>query len=161
MLFTSLMAVSKSFNQEREGRLLYLYTLTSAESVILSKIIFNSILLIVLGLLAFGTYSVFMGNPVASKLWYTACIILGAIGFASTLSLVAGIASKAENSAMLMAILSFPIIIPLLLLILKISKAAMDGLDFTNSFDEILILASIDAIVVILSVILYPYLWRS
>jgi heme exporter protein B len=75
--------------------------------------------------------------------------------------LVAGIASKSENSAMLMAILSFPIVIPLILLILKITKSAMDGLDRSTSFDEIMLLGAIDAMVIVLSVILYPYLWRS
>jgi heme exporter protein B len=75
--------------------------------------------------------------------------------------MVAGIASKAENSATLMAILSFPIIIPMLIMLLKISKNAMDGLDRANSLDEILTLLAIDTIVLVLSVILFPFLWRS
>jgi heme exporter protein B len=161
ILFTAITAVGKSFVQEREGRLLYLYTMVSAESVIISKIIYNTILLLVLSLLGFGFYSIIMGNPVADIGMYLIAIVLGAIGFSSTLTLVAGIASKSENSAMLMAILSFPIVIPLILLILKITKSAMDGLDRSTSFDEIMLLGAIDAMVIVLSVILYPYLWRS
>jgi heme exporter protein B len=161
ILFTAITAVSKSFVQEREGKLLYLYSLVSAESVIVSKIIYNSLILCVLSLLGFLFYSIVMANPVQDIWMYLFAVIFGSIGFASTLTLVAGIASKSDNSAMLMAILSFPIIIPLLLLILKISKNAMDGLEQSNSYDELLILTSIDEIVILLSVILYPYLWRS
>jgi heme exporter protein B len=161
ILFTAITAISKSFTQDREGRLLYLYTLVSAESVIISKIIYNTLLLLLLSILGFGFYSIVMGNPVEDNWMYLMAICFGVIGFSSTLTLVAGIAAKSENSSMLMAILSFPIVIPLILLILKITKNAMDGLDRSTSYDEILILGSIDAIVIVLSVILFPYLWRS
>lgn len=161
ILFTAITSISKSFAQDREGRLLYLYTLVSAESIIISKIVYNTLVLIVLSSLGFVFYSIIMGNPVVDNLMFYLSIIFGSIGFASTLTLVASIASKSENSAMLMAILSFPIVIPLLLLILKVSKNAMDGLDQSTSYDELMILTAIDAIVIVLSVILFPYLWRT
>lgn len=161
ILFTAITSVSKSFLQERDGKLLYFYTLVKAESIILSKIIYNSLILIVLSLIGFVFYIIVMGNPVTDNLMYVGAIIIGAIGLATTLTLVAGIASKSENSAMLMAILSFPLVIPILLLILKITKNAMDGLDRSQSFDEIANLLAIDTIAFILSIILYPYLWRS
>lgn len=161
ILFTAITSVSKSFLQERDGRLLYFYTLVKAESIILSKIIYNSLILIVLSLIGFLFYIVIMGNPVADNLMYLGAIIMGAIGLATTLTLVAGIAAKSENSAMLMAILSFPLVIPILLLILKITKNAMDGLDRSQSFDEMANLLAINSIAFILSIILFPYLWRS
>ena len=117
--------------------------------------------MLVLALVGFGVYAVVMGNPVEDMGIYLLSLVLGAVGFSSTLTMVAGIASKAENSATLMAILSFPIIIPMLLMLLKISKNALDGLDRGSSLDEILTLLAIDGIVLVLSVILFPYLWRS
>ncbi len=161
IMFTAITAVSKSFLQEREGRFLYIYTLVRAESVIISKIIFNSFILFVLSTLGFLFYMFNMGNPVQDMGMYYLSILFGSIGFASTLTLVAGIASKAVNSSVLMAILSFPIIIPLLLFMIKISKNAMDGLDKSASYDELLTLTAIDSIVIVLSIILFPYLWRS
>jgi heme exporter protein B len=161
ILFTAITSISKSFAQERDGKQLYLYSLVSAESVIISKIIYNSLILSLLSIIGFGFYSIILGNPVQDNWMYLLSIIFGSIGFSSSLTLVAGIASKAENSAMLMAILSFPVVIPLLLLILKITKNALDGLERSNSYRDLLILTAIDAIVIVLSVILYPYLWRS
>lgn len=161
ILFTALSAIAKSFVQEREGRLLYQYTLVNAESIILSKIIYNCIILNILAFTGFGFYCLVMGNPVVDLGSYCITIFLGCLGLASTLTLVASIAAKSGNASTLMAVLSFPLVIPILLLILKISKNALDGLDRSLNFDEILMLLAIDAIVVVLSVILFPFLWKS
>lgn len=161
ILFTAVNAISKSFTQERAGRLLYYYTLASPQGIILSKIIYNSGLMLVLSLTGFGFYAFVMGNPVGDLWMYLVTIFLSSIGFASSLTMVAGIASKAENNGALMAILSFPVIIPMLLMVMKLAKNALDGLDRGSSSEEVMILLALDAIVVSLSLILFPYLWRS
>lgn len=161
LLFTSVNAVAKSFMQERYGRFIYYYTLVSPQGIILSKIVYNSLLMLLLALVGYGFYSLMLSNPVQDHLLFLSSILLGAIGFSTTLTMVSGIASKAGNNSVLMAILSFPVIIPMLLMLMKVSKNAMDGLDRASSSDEILTLLAINAIVVSLSYVLFPYLWRS
>lgn len=161
LLFSAVNSITKSFTQEGAGRQLYYYTLASPQGIIISKIIYNTLLMLVLSLLGFLIYTIMMGNPIQNIPMYLVCLLLGAIGFASTLTMVAGIASKAENTSTLMAILSFPIILPMLMMIIKLSKSAMDGLGWETSYDEIAILLAIDAIVLSISFLLFPYLWRS
>ncbi|CAH0996210.1 hypothetical protein EMA8858_02341 [Emticicia aquatica] len=161
LLFTAVNSITKSFTQERAGRQLYYYTLASPQGVILSKIIYNIVLLLALSLVGFVIYALFMGNPVNNIAMYLTGIVLGAVGFSATLTMVAGIASKAENTSTLMAVLSFPIILPMLLMLIRLSKNAMDGLEWSTSFDEILTLLGIDGIVIALSYLLFPFLWRS
>ena len=161
MLFVSVNAIAKSFVQENSGRQLYIYTLTSPEAIILSKIIYNSILMVVLSIMCFGFYSLFIGYIVQDTLFFLVSLILGSMGFSTVLTMVSAIASKTNNNATLMAILSFPILIPLLMIVIKVSKNAVDGLDRSVSFDYILILILLNLIVVILSYILFPYLWRD
>jgi heme exporter protein B len=60
-----------------------------------------------------------------------------------------------------MAILSFPVIIPILLMAIRISKNALDGLDWSVSADKLLSLFAINALVAATSYLLFPYLWRS
>lgn len=160
LLFTAVNAVGKSFTQEPTQRNIFYFTLVSPEAVIYSKIIYNSLILLFISMIGFVFYSWVMGNPVGNMSLYLITLLLGSIGFASTLSLVAGIAAQGENTATLMAVLSFPIIIPLLLLLLKMSKSAMDGISISENWDEIAILASLDVIVIVLSGILFPYIWR-
>jgi heme exporter protein B len=66
------------------------------------------------------------------------------------------------QQASLMAILGFPIIIPQLLLLVRLSKTA-----FSEIFKDgapiqiILLLLALDISVVILAMILYPFLWKD
>ncbi|MNH47357.1 hypothetical protein D3C79_1105460 [compost metagenome] len=60
-----------------------------------------------------------------------------------------------------MAILSFPVVIPVLMAIIKLSKNAMDGLDRSVSTDEIILLLGINVIITATSLLLFPYLWRE
>ena len=161
MLFAAVNAVGKSFLQEQSGRLIYYYTIASPQGVIVAKMLYNSLLLLLLATICLLVFSGVMGNEVQNGGLFTINLLLGAVGFSVTLTMVSGIAAKASNSSTLMAVLSFPIMIPLLLVVMKVSKNAIDGLDPTVSYDEVVILLAINGIVASLSYILFPYLWRS
>ena len=161
ILFTATNAVAKSFIQESQGRLLYYYSLAKPEAFIISKTIYYSTLMICMAIIGLLFYSLVMGSQVNDLPMFILVMCLGAIGLASALTMVSGIASKAPNSSSLMAILSFPVIIPLLLIIIKTSKSAMDGLDRGVYLDDMLILLAINAIIIAVSYMLFPYLWRS
>ena len=161
ILFTGINAVAKSFLQESQGRLIYYYTLISPQILIVAKMIYNALLMLVIGFLALLVYTVIMGNPVQDMLLFSLSIFLGAIGFSTTLTLVSGIASKVKNSSVMVAILGFPIILPMLLMLIKLSKNAMDGLALSASYDELMTLSALSTIVVAVSYILFPYLWRA
>jgi heme exporter protein B len=160
MLFASVNAIAKSFVQENRGRQLYYYTIASPQAIILSKIVYNVLLMLLLASVAIGFYSIVFRNTLGDPLFYLLAVLLGSISFASVFTMVSGIASKANNGA-LMAILSFPVIIPLLILLIKFSKNAMDGLDRSVSYNEIGVLVAINVMVVAISLILFPYLWRE
>ncbi|HVD97508.1 MAG TPA: heme exporter protein CcmB [Cytophagaceae bacterium] len=161
LLFASVNAVAKSFLQEKRGRMLYYYTIASPQAIILSKIIYNSGLLMLLSSLAYLFYSIVMGNPVQDGALFFLNVLLGAIGFSTTFTMISAIASRADNSSTLMTILGFPVIIPMLLFLMKISKNAIDGLTPSVSYDALLILCALDVMMVALAYILFPYLWKS
>jgi heme exporter protein B len=160
LLFASINGISKSFASETRGRLLYLYTLVSPQAVILSKIIYNSLLLSVLSGLCLFVYTVFIGNIIQDMVLYIVTLLLGSFGFAALLTMVSAIASKTSNNFTLMAILSFPILLPLLMVLIKLSKNAIDGL---NRWDvnSLFILLFLNVIIVVLSYLLFRYLWRD
>jgi heme exporter protein B len=161
ILFTAVNAVTKSFIQLNRGRLIYLYSIADPMALIISKMLYNSLLLVGIGLTGYIMYGAVLGNPVADHLLFMINLILGAIGFSAVLTMNSGIASKAANSTSLMAILSFPVVLPLLLIIIRISKNAMDGLSWSASYNQLIYLVAIDIIVITLSIILFPYIWRS
>ncbi|MFD2201497.1 heme exporter protein CcmB [Shivajiella indica] len=161
ILFSAVNAVAKSFIQEHQGRQLYYYMIASPEAIIISKIVYNALLTLILALIGYLVFSIILGNPVEDQGLFLLNLTLGALGFSACLTMVSGIASKASNNATLMAILSFPVIIPILLMAIRVSKNAIDGLDWTVSADKLITLFSINAIVAVTAFILFPYLWRS
>jgi heme exporter protein B len=160
LLFASINGVAKSFIGETRGRLLYLYTLVSPQAVILSKIIYNSFLLILISGLCLFVYSLFIGNIIQDYPLFLLTLLLGSFGFSSLLTMVSAIASKTSNNFTLMAILSFPIMMPLLMVLLKLSKNAIDGLEHWD-MNYLMVLMFINVIIIALSYLLFRYLWRD
>jgi heme exporter protein B len=161
LLFSAINSIAKSFMSESQGRQLYFYTLFDPREVLLGKIIYNSLFLGSVALVTLLVYSLFIGNPVQSLFQFLLCLILGSFAFASVLTIVSSIASKTNGNLSLMAVLSFPMLIPLLITIIKASKNAMDGIDFSVNFPYLTVLVLVNAIVVMLGYILFPYLWRN
>jgi len=161
MLFASINAVSKSFLQESKGRQLYIYTIASPFALIISKTIYNILLMLLLTIIALGFYILVFGYTPADMLLYLVATILGSLSFSTIFTMVSAISSKAGNGGMLMAILSFPVIIPVLIVLIKLTKNAIDGLDRSVSLDEIGMLLVINVLVGAVSLLLFPYLWRD
>ncbi|MDZ4823616.1 MAG: heme exporter protein CcmB [Flavobacteriales bacterium] len=163
-IFTVFNALAKSFQHEAHGVQLYLYTLASPLSVILSKIIYNSLLVAVLNTIALLLFILFLGNEVladADMFQFTVGLILGSTGLGAMVTFISGIAYKAGNNVGLMAILGFPVIIPLLLTLTRFSEIALEGLPFSVNGLNLLILGVLNASSIILAAILFPYLWRD
>lgn len=161
LVFAAINAVAKSFLLESRGRQLYFYTLSSPQAIILAKTLYNMLLMLLIAAVCLVFYVLVFDNPVADMPMYLLAVFLGCLSFASSLTMVSGIASKAGNNFSLMAILSFPVVIPVLILLIKLSKNAMDGLDRSVNTNEIVLLLAINVIVVALALLLFPYLWRD
>ncbi len=161
ILFASVNAIAKSFIQESKGRLLYYYSIASPQAIILSKTMYNILLMSLLSVLALIVYLLFFPNAIGDPLFYFLSVLLGSISFSTVFTMISAISSKAGNNGTLMAILSFPVIIPVILLLIRISKSAMDGIDRSLSYGNIGVLFAINVIVIATSLLLFPYLWRD
>jgi heme exporter protein B len=161
MLFISINAIAKSFIGEGKGRNLYYHMLVQPQQLLLAKFIYNAILNLVLATLCLSAFTLLLGNPIVSLGLYFGVTILGCIGFAGTFTMLSAIASKAGNSNLLMPVLSLPIIIPLLLIVIKASMRAMDGLDETLIFKDLAILFAFNILILALAYILFPSVWKE
>ena len=161
MLFASVNAIAKSFMQENKSRLLYYYSIVSPQAIILSKTIYNILLMSLLSVLALLVYMLFIPNTLGDPLFYFLTVLLGSISFSTVFTMISAIASKAGNNGTLMSILSFPVVIPVILVLIRLSKNAMDGLAHNASYGNIQILVAINAIVIATSLLLFPFLWRD
>jgi heme exporter protein B len=74
---------------------------------------------------------------------------------------LAAIAARAQQSTALMAVMGFPIIIPQILLLMKISAVAFSSVVQAGLWQMITLLIGLDIMVVVLAVILFPFLWKD
>jgi heme exporter protein B len=160
-LFASVNAVVKSFIQESGARQLYYYQLANPTAILMSKIIYNICLLLLINILTYGLFSFVTENPVKLPEQFWLALLLGSTGFGITFTFVSAISAKANNSATLMAILSFPIVLPTLLSLVKFTANALGLITDTATYKDVIILLSIDAILLSLAFILFPYIWRD
>jgi heme exporter protein B len=161
ILFTVINTVAKSFIGEKKGRDIYYYSIASPEAIILSKVIYNFLLTMILSFTGFILFVLFLKNPIADLGLFCIVLTLGAMGFSASLTVLSGIAAKANNSHILMAVLSFPIVISVLLITVKVTKNCIDGLDRSVSTNDLLTLLAINCLVTAASYLLFPYIWRS
>lgn len=161
LIFSSINSASKSFLSENPGRQLYLYSLASPGAILWGKTIYNVLLIWVVSFFTLFIYSAFLGNLVQNWPLFLLNLTLGTMAFSSVLTIVSAITSKAGGNPGLMAILSFPLIIPLLMNVLRVSKNALDGLDPSLSYPFLLVTLLINLVVVLLGYVLFPYLWRA
>lgn len=161
ILFASVNAIVKSFVQENSNRQLYYYVLVNPIASILAKILYNIGLLLVLSVLSWLALGLVAGNPVRDSWQFFLALLLGSIGFSITFTFIAAISAKADNSATLMAVLSFPLVIPILMTLIKLSANALGLLRDTGVGEDILILLAIDLVLLGMSFLLYPFLWRD
>ena len=105
-------------------------------------------------------FILFLGNPV-EKFWtFVGLVFLGGWGLSLVFSFLAAIAAKAQQNAAIMAILGFPLIIPQLIMLMKISNSVFfeTGPEVAST---VLLLVVMNLLIIVLSVILFPFLWKD
>jgi heme exporter protein B len=88
-------------------------------------------------------------------------LCLGATGFAAAFTMMSSLSSKSGNGSLLMPVLSMPVVIPFLMIVIRASKKAMDGLDSSLITKDILVIALLIFLITAMAYILFPFLWKD
>jgi len=161
-LFIVVNAVVKSFVGEPRGRSLYYFTISHPLEYLFSKMILNTMYMVVLSIISMLCFTVLLGNPVVNMLAFFGTIILGGIGLSLVFTMLSAIASKARQQASLIAILGFPVIVPQMVMLIRLSK-----LSYGEIFKEGIplqltgLLIGLDILVILMATVLFPYLWKD
>ena len=161
VLFAAMNASLQSFKRELNYQALFFYSIAQPRSIIIAKIIYNSGLLILLNLVSYIIFSTFLGNPFSNTIIFVLCIVIGSSTIASLLTLIAAIASKTNNGGGTMTILSMPLLFPILINLIKTSEICIIENDFFQIGNQILFLFLLNIVTILLSYLLFPYLWRD
>jgi heme exporter protein B len=160
-LFICINAVAKSFLQESKERMLYYYTISSPTAFVISKLLFNAVLMLVMNLVSLAIFTLLLGNPLTHFFTFLGISLLGSISLSLLFTFLAAIAAKAQQQTALMAIMGFPLIIPQLLLLMKIAVIAFSSVVQNGMTELVAMLIGLDVLVIALAYILFPFLWKD
>jgi len=115
-----------------------------------------------MSLIGLFLFMMFLGNPLVDSWMFIGIVLLGGLGLSLVFTLMSAIAAKAQQNAALIAILGFPVILPQLLLLMKLSKAAFGEVFRGGAILQLVSITSmLDILVITLAIILFPYLWKE
>jgi heme exporter protein B len=161
LVFASINTAGKSFANESDSRFWYYYQIGHPRAIIISKIIYNTLLIWLISLVTYLLFSWFLGNPVQSQGQYILVVLLGSAAFSGILTVIAAIAVRTNNNATLMAILSIPLLLPVIIVVVKASMGAIFGFAIEENSLFFGALAGMWALVTALGLLLFPYLWSE
>jgi heme exporter protein B len=161
ILFVAVNAVAKSFLQESKHRNLYYYTLHHPRDIILSKLIYNVVLMMGMSVVAWFLFLVLLGDPAMQPGRFLLLVFSGGFSMALLFTLLAAIAGRAGGNSALIAILGFPLVVPQLILLSDLSRPLFTPMAVTNWWTFFGVLLLLDALIVALSLLLFPYLWKD
>ncbi len=160
VLFASVNILGKTFDKEVRQQYYYLRSVVRPLELVLSKMIYNSLLVFVFELIIFLEMTLFFNVEIERPYLFYMTLLLGGIGFSNLFTLFSTITSRTGN-IVLLSVLGFPIILPLLLLILRLTVLADLDVSIDDSMLNIGAITVLDLITLVLSLILFPYLWNE
>jgi heme exporter protein B len=157
-LFISLNAVARSFMNETDGQIYYLYTLISPMALVSGRLMYNTILMSFVSTISMIIYGLFLGFPVIRTDLYILYVFVGGGTLGATLTLLSAIASRSNNRLTLMAVISLPVLIPQLSLLIKLTNGAVFD---SSTLTDLGNLLALTLIAVGTTLLLFTFLWHD
>jgi len=160
-LFIAVNSVAKSFLQEPPDRFRYYYTLVKPSSFFLAKIVYSVALQLMMSLVSLGLFQLLLGSPLTQPGLFLVVALTGSLSLAVVFTFLSAIAARAQQNSALMAILGFPLIIPVLMILSKLALKAIAPVYQPGWWSLALMLLLLDGLVLLLGLILFPFIWQE
>lgn len=160
-LFVAVNSVARSFLGEAAARYRYYYTLVKPGQFFIAKLVYSLLLQVLVGVVSLGLFAMLLGMPVLQAERFLLAATLGSISLAVVFAFLSAIASRAGGNAALMAILGFPLLTPVLMMLSKLALGTLTSVFVPGWWSLAGALAGFDVLVIVLGVVLFPFLWKE
>ena len=162
MFFSAMAGLAQVFVREEEaGTALALKLKADPDALYLGKLLFNFTLLTVMTVIITPIFFIFTDAPVDNIMLFIAFLILGVIGLCGATTLVAAIIAKASVKGPLFAVLSFPVLMPLLLVVVGGSEKALGGASIGEVSAELQFMLAYAVVMLAGSILLFRFVWKE
>jgi len=163
IFFSAMSGLSRAFVAEEErGTSLILHLIAAPTTIFNGKLLFNLILVFLMNIVITILYSaLFEEFIIRNILLFFLTFILSNIGLAVASTIIAAIISKAGAKGTLYPVLSFPILLPLILISVMLTSYSMVGTSFADAVVELAVLVCYDVIMLTISYMLFDFIWKD
>ncbi|PJA28069.1 MAG: ABC transporter permease [candidate division Zixibacteria bacterium CG_4_9_14_3_um_filter_46_8] len=162
IFFSAISGLGQSFIKEEEARTIYALRLyANPLAVFAGKFIFNSLLLLFLELIFVPLFFILLAVECGNILLLFLVILLGSLGLTGATTIIAAIIAKASVKGALFAVLSFPILLPLLVAAIGATEIAFSGGVFADAVRDLKLLVSYPVIMMTASTFLFEFIWNE
>lgn len=160
-LFVAVNSVAKSFLQEHPNRFRYYFTVVKPTTFLLAKMLYSMVLMMGISLISLFLFSILLGNPVIQTAVFVGVTAAGSLALSAVFTFLSAIAARAQQNAALMAILGFPLVIPVLMILSNLALSAISPVYQEGWWVMMLVLLALGVLVIILGLVLFPFLWQE
>jgi len=162
LFFAATSGLSRVFVKEEDAHTAKTLRLAARPLAVLGgKYLFNLVLLVALFALIVPLYCALMGYAVRGVAALVLVLLAGAVALAATATIVAAIIARASGSTTLFAILSVPLVLPLLVMLIQGTRAAAASSELASVLPALQGIVSLGGAVIIVSVYLFPAVWHD
>ncbi len=163
IFFAAMSGLSRSFvSEEERGTSMTLQLWVTPSSVLVGKLLFNSLLIYILNVMIILAYMLTMPSfVVKTPLIFFTTILIGTFGLSAASTFIAAIISKANSKGTLYPVLSFPILLPLLMSVIDATRLSVDGAAFGEAIGDFKIMFSYCVVVTTVAIVLFDFVWRD
>lgn|GEM_PF-909616 len=139
----------------------YYFSICKVEEYFFSKVAANFFLLALMAVLTFLCLSLFSGMPIRDFTLFLEVNIAAWIGLSLLFSFLGFLNAKIEGQRGLLPLLSFPLLLPILLEVIKLSTISAGAMIDTEYAADLYILLAVDALILAMTLMLIRYIWQS
>jgi len=161
VLFAAFTGLARAFVQEEEARTAAALRLAAPPiAVYLGKLLFNLALLLLLDLLVAALFVVLLHLRIGNLGLFAALLLAGSLGLVAATTLIAAIIARASVKGALFAVLSFPLLVPLLVVAIQGTSLALDGAGWDKGVAPLQVLLAYTAALFVASLFLFGSVWE-
>ena len=162
LFFSSMSGLAHVFVKEEEKKTSDLLKLVAEPStVFLGKFFFNLVFFFFLEAVIVPLFILFLGLKIQNTHFFLAVLILSSLGLVSATTIIGAIVSKARVKGALFAVLSFPILLPLLIIAIDGTYLSIQKTGIFYNMDNLKFLLSYFVVMLVLSFLLFDYVWKE
>lgn len=160
IFFAAMSGLAQVFVKEEEARTANTLKLAAApEAVFLGKLGFNFLLLLGLEIIILPLFFLLFNPALGNLPLFLVVTFLGTCGLVAATTIIAAIIAKASVKGALFAALSFPIVLPLIIVSITATRIALEGGSFAEGWDYIRMLIAYLGVMLVGSYLLFEFVW--